>query len=60
MNNIKITGEWDGEPIWRPETARERLIDALRGHTSKNQLDELLEWNTENLALLLDYYKTNG
>jgi len=21
----KITGEWDGEPIWREETAAERL-----------------------------------
>jgi hypothetical protein len=24
-----ITGNWDGEPIWRPKTSSEKLIEAL-------------------------------
>ena len=24
-----ITGEWDGEPIWRYQTAGEALVEAL-------------------------------
>lgn len=24
-DNIKITGEWDGEPIWREKTPEEKL-----------------------------------
>lgn len=31
-----ITGDWDGEPIWRYETAEERLINELNqtGHVN--------------------------
>ena len=31
MNNIKkvITGDWDGEPIWREETSGERLLKVI-------------------------------
>lgn len=25
MNKIKITGEWDGQPIWREKTPEEKL-----------------------------------
>lgn len=25
MNNIKITGYWDGQPIWRDKTPEEKL-----------------------------------
>ena len=25
MNNIKITGYWDGKPIWREKTPEEKL-----------------------------------
>ena len=25
MNNIKITGEWDGKPIWREKTPEETI-----------------------------------
>ena len=27
-NDIKITGNWDGEPIWRNKTPEEKLEDA--------------------------------
>lgn len=25
MNNIKIVGEWDGQPIWRNKTPEEKI-----------------------------------
>lgn len=37
MSEIKITGEWDGEPIWRYETAEERLLKALNLHGQNTQ-----------------------
>lgn len=34
QENIVVTGEWDGEPIWRRKTAAELLADAM------NELEE--------------------
>lgn len=33
--NIKITGHWDGQPIWRELTAEERLAKALEENYNK-------------------------
>jgi len=29
MNKIKITGDWNGQPIWREETAEDRLRESF-------------------------------
>lgn len=29
MQDIVITGEWDGKPIWRPKTSSEKLSEEL-------------------------------
>ena len=28
-NDIVITGEWDGQPIWREKTSGEKLLEAI-------------------------------
>lgn len=30
MNDIIITGSWDGQPIWRYKTAQEKLLEAIQ------------------------------
>jgi hypothetical protein len=42
MKDIKkiITGYWDGEPIWRYETASEVLVEALRENERKNKREK--------------------
>ena len=34
MKEIKITGEWDGQRIWREKTAEELLAEALKSKLS--------------------------
>lgn len=32
-----ITGEWDGQPIWREKTAQEKLLDTLYNMEVENK-----------------------
>lgn len=50
MNNIKVTGEWDGEPIWRRETAEERLFSNLPPNLDPEE-NELAEIEEEKYGL---------
>lgn len=39
-NNIVITGEWDGKPIWREKTAHEKLVGVLKDKWIEKQAKE--------------------
>lgn len=43
---IIITGEWDGEPIWRYKTAEDRLIETLYEQRTTKQLTR--NYQTDN------------
>lgn len=30
--DVVITGEWDGQPIWRKKTSSEKLVDEISEH----------------------------
>lgn len=38
---VKILGEWDGEPIWRYKTAAERLLEALDGEAYLREKEDV-------------------
>lgn len=42
MNNTKkiITGDWDGEKIWRRETSEERLHNVLPPLITREEFDQ--------------------
>ena len=35
MSEIIITGDWDGRPIWRYRTAREKLLELINDNDKK-------------------------
>jgi len=42
MNEIKIMGEWDGQPIWREKTSGELLAEELEKEEKEESDNKLL------------------
>ncbi len=38
-SNMKIVGEWDGEVIWRPKTAEEKVLEVIAEDKAEAQGD---------------------
>ena len=52
MQDIVITGNWDGQPIWRPKTSTERLSEALERQMQRRHI-ELEQEKVDKIEALL-------